>query len=1159
MERALALEGLRLALGEHDDLPTSEELQSLMADVEVGLFIQRPAVPESLLRTAWYLHGIASAVGAAALYTPERQRRAFQISAHLFDLALADPGLSRLERFRLAFGAQVGYRRSELEPNAMAMFARLRGEISLDRPLSERLDSIALEAGVALLGFDSRYLFPLLRRLREEFEALRRQVDLPSLRETLFGPAWGVVNGADALLRYLALGESQSLERARDLLGAAARAEGDVSDLDARWVAAHLDRIAGDAATSSIWAAMPPDLPAAAKRALTLTSPPVLTLWRPQMDLLTRGDGPNPLSRDAKRIVLSVPTSAGKTLIAQMLMVTHLATELTSVCYVAPMRSLGREVRAAMRGRMAVLRRELGRDLPDYADFGFSQEDLDNVGVDVMTPERLMHLVRRDANFVLDRYSLFIFDEAHMLAERGRGPLLEQLLSFLHWRTASTYHRLVLLSAAIGNRGQIMTWLDPAGSGVPFSSDWRGPRRLHAIYNTEVENWTAPLRTETVRSPRFPVRKVFELAGIVRLRPAEESRIATLQFVEPVGVLAMRETTNGVRDPNGRERDHSTPAYRTAARVAAAVGHAGPVLVVMSSRIMARQMARAIAELAHRRPGTRQLTELVRTRLGSQHPLVEVLPHGIAFHHGGLPTDVLETLEDALREGVIDCVVATSTLTEGVNLPVRTVVIAETRYEGQPTEVQLRGARLVNAMGRAGRATKESEGWIVLCRQAAVRRADFELLRPGDEELEVRSRLATADALQELAEFEEVIRAAEDAAFQHAGEEVRSFIAFVWFVLVAEEELGRVGERADYVAALLSTLGFAQLDDATRARWLAVAKRVREDYEAVESSQRRRWSRAGTSVASARALDLMSQRLALRVEDAPADADLSSANAALELLAEEHVLTELLALPEVPRAWAFRRYPSAAADIAVDPDVALREWLTGVDVATTAERLLAGVTEADFRLEQMVDAVTEHFEHYLAWTLGVIVALVNQALESRGLDRPLCPDLPLYVRYGVDSDLAVALALGGVRSRRLIHVVAGQATDEAGEIQIEDWLAGMSISAWRERFEAQAPELLDLLEFTRTKRGGILPDFLETGSARVTVETVVDVLEPTAVTVREIPGDPTPARLGAIDEWGQLLAAVPPSSHSEVLAVISTGLGFTASLVDDELTLSLLD
>ena len=208
------------------------------------------------------------------------------------------------------------------------------------------------------------------------------------------------------------------------------------------------------------------------------------------------------------------------------------------------------------------------------------------------------------------------------------------MLSFLHWRTAETDHRLVLLSAAIGNRGQVMSWFDPSGNGVPYSSDWRGPRRLHAIYVTQRAQ--TPSRTESVRS-MYSVRKMFDLTGIIRLRPAEEARIARLAFVEPVGELAIRYTAEGRRHPDRSESSHSTAGYRTSAHVAAAVGHAGPVLVVMSSRVMARQMARAIAHLTERRQGTRQLTDLARDRLGDDHPLVEVIPHGVAFHHGVYP------------------------------------------------------------------------------------------------------------------------------------------------------------------------------------------------------------------------------------------------------------------------------------------------------------------------------------------------------------------------------------------------------------------------------------------------------------------------------------------------------------------------------------------
>lgn len=157
-------------------------------------------------------------------------------------------------------------------------------------------------------------------------------------------------------------------------------------------------------------------------------------------------------------------------------------------------------------------------------------------------------------------------------------------------------------------------------------------------------------------------------------------------------------------------------------------------------------MARELASTLDDNPRARPLADMAIQRLGAAHPLNTVLRKGVAFHHAALPVDVLEELEDALREGILRFMTCTSTLTEGVNLPVRTVVLAETQWDDAQT--LLTGARLINAMGRAGRAGKESEGWIVLVRAAKDRLDDFAFMSPAREELEIRSRLATDEALE---------------------------------------------------------------------------------------------------------------------------------------------------------------------------------------------------------------------------------------------------------------------------------------------------------------------------------------------------------------------------------------------------------------------------
>jgi hypothetical protein len=88
MERALDRDALELALGERDRLPSPGELQRLLAQAEVNLFVDRPRLPEQALAAGWYLHGVASSPAAYERYTAARQRRAFQVSAHILDLAL---------------------------------------------------------------------------------------------------------------------------------------------------------------------------------------------------------------------------------------------------------------------------------------------------------------------------------------------------------------------------------------------------------------------------------------------------------------------------------------------------------------------------------------------------------------------------------------------------------------------------------------------------------------------------------------------------------------------------------------------------------------------------------------------------------------------------------------------------------------------------------------------------------------------------------------------------------------------------------------------------------------------------------------------------------------------------------------------------------------
>ena len=1166
MERALNLESLAAALGEHpadvSSLPSPDDLQILIAEAEIRLFAGMLDIDDQLVSVAWYLHGVASASEEAHIYDTARQRRAFQVSAHIFDLALLGRSWTRQQTLRLAFAAQVGYHRGEQEPNAIAVWQRIRDVVDISASLLDRMYTLGLEAGVALLGLDRQRLFRFLRVTRNELTDLRQQIEIDSLEGTMFGAPSAVVEGVNSLLSFLAFGDRNQLETAQVLFASVVDAETSAGDLDSRWVAAHLRTITGEMEEGSVWSLLPPNLPPHAFQAMTLTDPPILTLWKPQRDLLK--SSPSILSPNTRRVVLSLPTSAGKTLMAQLMIVTHLAASGTSVCYIAPMRSLGREIRRALRTRLVPLQGGFGRDLPDFFHHDsieysellelLAEIDQPHISIDIVTPERLAHLLRQDAEGVLDKYGLFVFDEAHLLGEEGRGFTLETILTFLNWRTSSTRHRILLLSSALGNRGQLMSWLDPNDDGLLFESNWRGPRRLNALFNTVIERGSRDV--QSAKSAKFPRRHIYPLIGQIRLRPADHSPLRTLRVRNPVGRIAFRVNAAG-QEQTTKLSSHSTPIYKAVAQLIASIGHGGPVLAVVSTRVATRRMAQAIASNIPVATAAKPLADFVRSRLSDNHPLVEVINHGVAYHHAALPMDILEAIEDGVRDGQIHYIASTTSLTEGVNLPVRTVVIFETNYEGQPTQALLRGARLLNAIGRAGRACKECEGWVVLVRNQSPRLSDFDLLNVDADELIVTSRLTDALALESFAALEIACRTNEDALFEVASREAADFISFIWFMLTTEEERQESPSELDLDSVISSTLAHIQLNQPHRELLLKIAEYVRHVYSASDPMSRLRWTKTGTSIGSARQIDVLAAELAEAALHTP---EIEDVDKALALLRDAQVVDRLIRLPEAPKPWRFRLSASGSSqEIDVDIGRILHEWVHGMPIADIADRHLSEVPNHEYRIEQMVDAVTQHFEHFLSWTVGAVIAAANQRLSDEGSGMSICESLPLLIRYGVDSDQAIELLTAGVRSREFASGVARTAIlFEVGPSELQSWIRDMSIADWRHILGASAADVLDLLEYARIQGAGLLRQLLEDGEVAVELDEDCGIDRSVDVLVEPAGNEPLSQLVAKQTGESEPLAHIPTRFHAEVQAILDTGLSLHSVLNGSEVRLTVL-
>ncbi|WP_286689389.1 MULTISPECIES: DEAD/DEAH box helicase [unclassified Aeromicrobium] len=1159
MDRALAAEHLNAAFGEDQltELPTVPELTDLIAELEIELVrgltdsgFRADLTP--LRRTAWYLHGIAS-TAEGFRYPLEQRRRAFAVSAHVLDLLLEDPAETDRDRLATAFAAQVGYHRADESPNAGAIHRKMRDIVNEAAEFTDSAD-VALQAGILFLGLDMATLNRRLRTWAASATALTRGTDLDSLDGTMFGPTQRLLRGVADLVNYLREGSTDALEAARGHLRLVVNDEVGLSDLDTRWVAGHLLLLADGLADNSIWAVLPPDLPAAVKQAFTLDQQPILTLWPPQRALLAHPTL-SPLDPATTRLLVSVPTSAGKTLLAQLIICAHTALDDRDVCYVTPLRSLGREMRQGLRSRLRYLDRRIGADLPD--GFGakvlFGDDTIDGEEgtgqlpqVEVMTPERLMNALRQNPQEILSRFSLFIIDEVHLIAETGgRGLLLEGLLSLLDASSA----RLILLSGVMGNAASLAAWTSAGQSEVLFTDEWRAPRRLHVLMGTEKIEES---RTDTPASRRGGKDKTrYDLRAHLAVRPtnATERHLATSKKT-PIGQLVLGPDNKRITGSG-----NTSTAYSTTAKTATLLLGAGSLLMVVSQRATARDAAKVMADQLDEDPRSQGLADALVARLGEDHPLVGTVRKGVAYHHAGLPVEVQEAVEDAIRSETIKAVVATSTLTDGVNLPVRTVVIATTEYDGQDPAFRMTAAQLLNAVGRAGRAGKESEGWIVLALQKALSGSDFDRLTPGPDELEVRSTVAKPSALEALAEAEALVAQTQGAILQLTPDkEAGGFVNYVWFILHVLDHVPDLVSTRTWRDVVKRLFAFTQLPENLKDRWMALAELVVGEYEQTPPASRQRWAQAGTSLASAAVIEAIAEELVDHVQQL-GGLDEQTLAETLDVLSSQGVYTRLLNLPEAKTYWRFRKSPRGA-DIDVDTDAVIRDWIAGRTLTELANtHLNTAVQDSAFRLEQMVDVISEGVQHYLAWTVGLVVVQANDILLSRLSSVQLFSNTAAHLRYGVDTPLAIDLLVRDVKSRTLAQRL-GRIAEDAGldEEGLRDYLSNRHIQGWRTDLGATPTDVLDLLQYVQGTDRHKLAEMMATGA--VTAQSRLEGDEPVDPTSVTVAASDDGDELKIVAEDRSILGVIVARDHAGVSAVLDSGLLLDFTLEGTTMTIT---
>ncbi|HEU4511374.1 MAG TPA: DEAD/DEAH box helicase [Pyrinomonadaceae bacterium] len=690
------------------------------------------------------------------------------------------------------------------------------------------------------------------------------------------------------------------------------------------------------------------------------------------------------LGSSRRAVVVSLPTSSGKTLIAQFRILQALNqfdNERGWVAYLAPTRTLVNQITRQLRRDFTPLKIVVEQVSPalevDTIESRLLHEtDRDQVfRVLVTTPEKLDLMLRQGLERESGRpLTLVVVDEAHNIQSVRRGLKLELLLATIN--NECQHAQFLLLTPFISNAREVARWLGGTTSSddISFALDWQPNDRVIGIVQAEKGK---PLN-----------RRSFDYE--LRLETIHTSR-NTLVVDE---MLALPKN-NDIAGTYNQVSDLSTLAAVTAQRLQ----ERGPIIVMHTRPEWVWTLADKFRIDANKQHHLSEKLSLVQQflelELGANFPLNDLLSYGVGVHHAGLSDDVRALMEWLFEESELRFLVATTTIAQGVNFPVTGVVMASHQY---PYGQDMPPEDFWNIAGRAGRVGQGSLGIVAL---VAENTAKANTLRKfiNRQSGELNSALiALADEASDL------LSDLTGIVYKYP-----EWSTFVQYLAHTYQQMGAPASFADEIEQVLrGTFGFDKLrtQNSQLANKLLQGIHSYTDYLQRPGQPLKLVDSTGFSLQSIRTV--LSAASAERINS-------ESWNSESLFLHDNQVLQGMMGvLLRVPEL----RENLKVATGGPDPDgnrlaLIVKDWVNGVSLSEIASRYFT--KDGDDATKSMTNCGKNLFgklTQTASWGLGALLSITGGNLSEDEFNA--LRNLPSRVYYGVNDDSAIALRLLGV-------------------------------------------------------------------------------------------------------------------------------------------------
>jgi replicative superfamily II helicase len=413
----------------------------------------------------------------------------------------------------------------------------------------------------------------------------------------------------------------------------------------------------------------------------------IFEFWTSQLRAIENGL----LTKD-ENFIVQMPTSSGKTFIAELLILKYLNKYPSKKClYIAPFRALTNEKENELGKYFTKLGYIVSSLSGSYEIDSFQDVILAETNLLIATPEKIDCLLRFIPEY-FNEVSLIVVDEGHIISDfSSRATLLEFLIIRLRIKIPEV--KTLFISAVMPpkNANEYSLWLSGKDSNVL--------RAIRFSDSDVFDEW----------EPTKKLISSFEEGNII---------FKDIRFEDEKDHTKIGAILNSYLKPEF-ENNLLRTKIDIAAALAFKLSSEGGTLVFCAQPRYVESAAKALLKILENvscpdrfmYDTNKESSYYANIWYGNNSKITKAIDRGIGIHFGDMPEQVRMAVENDFKNGRLAVLLSTNTIGQGLNFPIKNLIFYSLQIGERKDYIKHRD--FWNIVGRAGRAGKETEGKII--------------------------------------------------------------------------------------------------------------------------------------------------------------------------------------------------------------------------------------------------------------------------------------------------------------------------------------------------------------------------------------------------------------------------------------------------------------